>query len=146
MVWTGIAESTLVLYLRLVTQEWINSNDFFSNPHALSLAISKLWSIPSNALEISIKSVPVSPPSSRFLCHSSTIVRRQCCAFKSFRNPHWNLKNTESKYGKTWLCIIYVCMYMWCVARFGSICAFVQFRKRKKHPWRSVTFSKVAGF
>ena len=23
---------------------------------------------------------------------------------------------------------------------------FVQFRKREKHPWRSVTFSKVAGF
>ena len=23
---------------------------------------------------------------------------------------------------------------------------FVQFKKRKKHPWRSVTFSKVAGF
>ena len=23
---------------------------------------------------------------------------------------------------------------------------FVQFKKREKHPWRSVTFSKVAGF
>ena len=23
---------------------------------------------------------------------------------------------------------------------------FVQFRKREKHPWRSVAFSKVAGF
>ena len=23
---------------------------------------------------------------------------------------------------------------------------FVQFEKREKHPWRSVTFSKVAGF
>ena len=23
---------------------------------------------------------------------------------------------------------------------------FVQFREREKHPWRSVTFSKVAGF
>ena len=23
---------------------------------------------------------------------------------------------------------------------------FVQFKKRKKHPWRSVNFSKVAGF
>ena len=23
---------------------------------------------------------------------------------------------------------------------------FVQFKKRKKHPWRSDTFSKVAGF
>ena len=23
---------------------------------------------------------------------------------------------------------------------------FVQFKKREKHPWRSATFSKVAGF
>ena len=23
---------------------------------------------------------------------------------------------------------------------------FIQFEKREKHPWRSVTFSKVAGF
>ena len=23
---------------------------------------------------------------------------------------------------------------------------FVQFKKREKHPWRSITFSKVAGF
>ena len=23
---------------------------------------------------------------------------------------------------------------------------FVQFKKREKHPWRSVTFSKVAGY
>ena len=23
---------------------------------------------------------------------------------------------------------------------------FVQFKKREKHPWKSVTFSKVAGF
>ena len=23
---------------------------------------------------------------------------------------------------------------------------FAQFKKREKHPWRSVTFSKVAGF
>ena len=23
---------------------------------------------------------------------------------------------------------------------------FVEFKKRKKHPWRSVTFSKVPGF
>ena len=30
-----------------------------------------------------------------------------------------------------------------CDALRGSV-AFVQFKKRKKHPWRSVTFSKVA--
>ena len=24
--------------------------------------------------------------------------------------------------------------------------SFVQFKKREKHPWRSVTFSKVAGY
>ena len=29
-----------------------------------------------------------------------------------------------------------------CFARFLP---FVQFKKREKHPWRSVTFSKVAG-
>ena len=35
----------------------------------------------------------------------------------------------------------------------GSVCdvlcdlvQFAQFKKREKHPWRSVTFSKVAGF
>ena len=30
----------------------------------------------------------------------------------------------------------------------GALCnlvPFVQFKKREKHPWRSVTFSKVAG-
>ena len=34
-------------------------------------------------------------------------------------------------------------IHMWCFARFGT---FVQFKKREKHPWRSVIFSKVAGF
>ena len=24
--------------------------------------------------------------------------------------------------------------------------SFLQFKKREKHPWRSVTFSKIAGF
>ena len=33
--------------------------------------------------------------------------------------------------------------YMWCFARFVP---FAQFKKREKHPYRSVTFSKVAGF
>ena len=28
----------------------------------------------------------------------------------------------------------------------GDLLPFVQFKKRKKHPWRSVTFSKSAGF
>ena len=32
---------------------------------------------------------------------------------------------------------------MLCYARFGTIC---KFKKREKHPWKSVTFSKVAGF
>ena len=27
-----------------------------------------------------------------------------------------------------------------------DLISFVQFKKREKHPWRSVTFSKVAGF
>ena len=34
-------------------------------------------------------------------------------------------------------------IYMWCYARFAP---FVQFKKRKKHPWKSVTLSKAAGF
>ena len=28
----------------------------------------------------------------------------------------------------------------------SDLVAFVQFKKREKHPWRSVNFSKVAGF
>ena len=32
---------------------------------------------------------------------------------------------------------------MLCYARFGTIC---KFKKREKHPWKSATFSKVAGF
>ena len=27
-----------------------------------------------------------------------------------------------------------------------DLVAFLQFKKREKHPWRIVTFSKVAGF
>ena len=27
-----------------------------------------------------------------------------------------------------------------------DLVSFVQFKKREKHPWRSVTFSKVAGY
>ena len=33
--------------------------------------------------------------------------------------------------------------YMRCFARFSNI---VQFKKREKRPWMSVTFSKYAGF
>ena len=29
---------------------------------------------------------------------------------------------------------------------FSDLVLFVQFEKREKHPWMSVTFSKVAGF
>ena len=31
---------------------------------------------------------------------------------------------------------------LWCFAQFSTI---LQFKKREKHPWRSVTFSKAAG-
>ena len=31
------------------------------------------------------------------------------------------------------------------VMRYAIFVAFVEFKKREKHPWRSVTFSKVAG-
>ena len=29
---------------------------------------------------------------------------------------------------------------------FACLVPFVQFKKREKYPWRSATFSKVAGF
>ena len=32
---------------------------------------------------------------------------------------------------------------LWCFARFSTICTI---QKPEKHPWRSVTFSKVTGF
>ena len=35
-------------------------------------------------------------------------------------------------------------IYIWDALR--DLVPFVQIKKRKKHPWRSVTFSKVAGF
>ena len=31
-------------------------------------------------------------------------------------------------------------------AALRDLVPFAQFQKRKKHPWRSVTFSKFAGF
>ena len=42
---------------------------------------------------------------------------------------------------------------MWCVAQHGGVLIlvklqaspFVQFKKREKHPWRNVNYSKVAG-
>ena len=34
--------------------------------------------------------------------------------------------------------ILFHSRYMWCVARFGR---FVQFKKREKHPWRSVNLT-----
>ena len=49
--------------------------DCFSDPYALSLATSKLWSMQSNALERSVKRAPVSPPPSRVLRHFSTLLR-----------------------------------------------------------------------
>ena len=35
---------------------------------------------------------------------------------------------------------------MYICEAFREFVPFVQFKKREKHPWRSVTFSKVAGF
>ena len=32
------------------------------------------------------------------------------------------------------------------ICALRDLVPFVQFKKREKHPWRSVTFSKVAGF
>ena len=36
-------------------------------------------------------------------------------------------------------CDVYICDAL------RNLVPFVQFKKREKHPWRSVTFSKVAG-
>ena len=36
-----------------------------------------------------------------------------------------------------------IILNLWCVARLVQ---FVQFKKREKHAWRTVTFSKVAGW
>ena len=45
------------------------------------------------------------------------------------------------------------CVLMAVLFEYITICdvlrdlvPFVQFKKREKHPWRAVTFSKVAGF
>ena len=35
-------------------------------------------------------------------------------------------------------------MFLICVA-LRDLVALIQFKKREKHPWRSVKFSKVAG-
>ena len=38
---------------------------------------------------------------------------------------------------------------LWSINSYSTlrdVVPFVQFQKREKHPWRSVTFSKVAGF
>ena len=35
---------------------------------------------------------------------------------------------------------------MFICGAFRDLVPFVQFKKREKHPWRSVTFCKVSGF
>ena len=41
---------------------------------------------------------------------------------------------------KSWRLLDFICDAL------HDLVPFAQFKKRKKHPWRSVTFSKVAGF
>ena len=68
--------------------------DCFSNPYGLSLAIIKLWSTQSNALERLVKTVLVSSPLSRVLCHFPTIA-------KHYNAVHWNLSETHTEIWKT---------------------------------------------
>ena len=43
------------------------------------------------------------------------------------------------------ICQLYIPLLTKCGA-LRDLVPFVQFKKREKHPWRSVTFSKVVGF
>ena len=38
------------------------------------------------------------------------------------------------------------CSFIWICDVLRDLAPFAQLKKREKHPWRSVTFSKVAGF
>ena len=51
----------------------------------------------------------------------------------------------ESIYGTVTGVFVFIFSEIICDA-LRDLVPFVQFKKREKHPWRSVTFSKVAGF
>ena len=65
-----------------------------------------------------------------------------------------SLRNTLQ--GCAWICekVLVYCLFVLVRSRHGFIICgalldvvpFVQFKKHKKYPWRSVTFIKVAGF
>ena len=42
--------------------------------------------------------------------------------------------------------LFFLCYILDICGALRDLVPFVQFKKREKHPWRSVSFSKVAGF
>ena len=59
---------------------------------------------------------------------------------------YWKIifsKFCENVWEYKWMNFWFTKMHMWCFAQFGTI--FVEFKKCEKRPWRSITFSKVAG-
>ena len=79
----------------------------------------------------------------------------------SFVDSHFNrLERFQIILQIFYICLyLYFCFFCFCFFQFGfnysyfitisnalrDLIPFVQFKKREKHPWRSVTFSKVAG-
>ena len=57
----------------------------------------------------------------------------------------WQVRSIESCCVILVVIIELVRMFLKCGA-LHDLVPFVQFKKREKHPWRSVNFSKVAGF
>ena len=53
---------------------------------------------------------------------------------------HISIVSGENHLKPAVLCVIILCDAL------RDLVAFVQFKKREKHPWRSVDFNKVAGF
>ena len=53
-----------------------------------------------------------------------------------------NFCGTDKKFTKLILSVLEV---VWRLNKKSFVIPFVQFKKREKRPWRSVTFSKVAG-
>ena len=63
----------------------------------------------------------------------------------------WNPFKLNSKNTRAVSYDLFMASLLWTFSRFyicdalGDLGSFVLFKKREKHPWRSVTFSKVAG-
>ena len=70
---------------------------------------------------------------------------------KSWKQSHCGHNREGALF--SWLHYIYMCICIWIISIplykcdvLHDLTPFVQFKKRKKHPWRSETFSKVPGF